>query len=251
MSKAAILDSVKKLRLDDAKRLLAARPSLADVTDRQGRNLLHVACAASPEMLGVPESVQLRVVDWLLGQGFSIDEPFGRDACTPLFIAVARARNPRLVSFLIERGASVTNAPGHGLFAGAWWDDVRNLELLLDAGARIDIVVGVTPFLAAWYWKKFRAAKLLARRGADVDFQDRKGWTALRHGIEKEYEPAILRWLVRQGASPDVPARDGITPRLRASRKRDKRFIAALTGNGTPSGASRRAKPPRERVDES
>lgn len=229
MTKAALLDSIRQLELDGAKQLLAARPALLGATDRQGRNLLHVACSASPEALGVSSATQLRVVDWLLERGFPIDEPFGRDHCTPLFLAVARARNPRLVSFLIQRGASPEAAPGYGLFAAGWWDDVESLELLLDAGARMDVVVGVTPFLAAWCWRRFRAAKFLALRGADIDFQDPKGWTALRHGVEKEFDPALLRWLVRHGASPDIEARDGVTPRGRASRKRDKRFAAAVS----------------------
>ena len=229
MSKAALLDSIRRLNLRDAKRLLAAKPALSSAIDRQGRNLLHVACSASPQLLRLAPSTQLRVVDWLLEQGFKIDEKFGRDACTPLFLAVARARSPRLASFLIERGASPEAAPGHALFAATWWDDVKSLELLLDAGARIDIVVGVTPFLAGWGWRRFRAAKFLVLNGADVDFKDPRGRTALRLGIEKEYDPALLRWLVKHGASPDVKARDGITPRERASRKRDKRFAAAMS----------------------
>jgi ankyrin repeat protein len=123
----------------------------------------------------------------------------------------------------------VKSAPGGGLFAAAWWDDVDNLKLLLKAGAPIDVVVGVTPFLAAWCWRKYAAAKLLAKRGADVNYQDRKGKTALHHGVEKEVDPALLKWLVRHGASPEMPDADGVSARLRASRKRDKRFLSALT----------------------
>jgi ankyrin repeat protein len=145
-----------------------------------------------------------------------------------LFEAVARGRNPTLVRLLIKRGAEVASAPGGGLFAAGWWDDVENLEILLDHGARIDVVVGVTPFLASWLWRKFEAAKVLARRGADVNYQDKKGKTALHHGVEREYDPAVLRWLVDHGESPDIPDRDGISARLRASRKRDKRFVAAF-----------------------
>ena len=180
MSKAAILESIRRLNLSDAKRLLAAKPALSATIDRQGRNLLHVACSVSREAAGVPSATQLRVVDWLLEQGLPVDEPYGRDRCTPLFEAVARARNPRLASFLIERGASVKTAPGDGLFAAGWWDDVKSLALLLDAGARIDNVTGVTPFLASWCWKRFRAAKYLALRGADVTFQDSKAAQSLR-----------------------------------------------------------------------
>src|SRR5262249_17916944 len=116
-----------------------------------------------------------------------------------------------------------------GLFAAAWHDDVGTLDLLVKAGATIDVVVGVTPFLAAWMWKKFAAARLLAKRGANVDFADPKsGRTALHYGVEKEFEPAQLAWLVGHGASPDIKDRSGVTARARASRKRDTRWLDAL-----------------------
>jgi hypothetical protein len=49
-----------------------------------------------------------------------------------------------------------------------------------------------------------------------------------QYDVEKEFEPRLLRWLVEHGASPDVADNEGISPRLRASRKRDKRFATAL-----------------------
>jgi ankyrin repeat protein len=198
------------------------------VADRQGRNLLHLACSASCTKLNVSDTAQARFVDDLLRRGFEIDLPVGRDACTALFFAVARARNPKLVKLLIRRGANVESAPGGGLFAAGWWNDVANLNLLIRAGARIDSVAGVTPFLASWCWKKFEAAKFLALKGANVNYQDAKGKTALHHGVEKEFAPALLKWLVQHGASPDIKDRDGVSARLKASRKRDKRFLAAL-----------------------
>jgi len=30
----------------------------------------------------------------------------------------------------------------------------------------------------------------------------RKGKTALHHGVEKEFDPALLKWLLKRGASP-------------------------------------------------
>jgi ankyrin repeat protein len=227
MSKKAIIESVRALDLVNTRKLLDAKPSLLAVTNPQGLNLLHLACAASPTAKG-SRAAQAKFADFLLGQGFEIDLPVGKDKCTALFFAVARARNPTLVGLLIERGAQVKAAPGGGLFAAGWWDDVENLKLLLRAGAEIDIEVGMTPFLASWCWRKFAAAKFLARAGADVNYHDRKGKTALHHGVEKEFDPALLTWLVKHGASPDVRDRDGVSPRLRASRKRDKRFLAAL-----------------------
>jgi ankyrin repeat protein len=230
MSKARIIEAVKNLDLETTTKLLDAKPSLLTVKNRQGRNLLHLACSASCAKLKVSPTVSVRLVKCLLDRGLDIEEPglSGRDPCPPIFFAVAFGRNPAVVQFLIKRGAKATAAPGGGLFAAGWWGDTDILDLLIRAGAPIDVVVGVTPFLASWCWRRFDAAKFLALKGADVNFQDRKGKTALHHGVEKEFDPPLLKWLVAHGASPDVVDNDGVSPRSKASRKRDKRLFAAL-----------------------
>jgi len=229
MSKTAIIESVQNLDLEGTRQILSAKPGLRAVTDRQGRNLLHLACSASPEKLGLTEAAQVRMVKYLLDVGFEIDLAVGRDACTALFFAVARARNLSLVKLLLDRGAKPSAAPGGGLFAAGWWEDIKILDSLINAGAQIDIVVGVTPFLGCWCWKRFEAAKFLATKGANVNYQDKKGKTALHHGVEKEFEPKLMEWLVHHGADPDINDKEGVSARLRASRKRDKKFLAALT----------------------
>jgi ankyrin repeat protein len=233
MSKTRIIQAVTNLDLESTEALLKVEPSLLNVTDRQGRNLLHLACSVSCEKLKKPKAGSARMVSFLLDRGLEIDSPVGRDACTALFLAVARARNPTLLELLIKRGAKVTAAPGGGLFAAGWWEDIENLDLLIRAGAQIDIVVTEgtqtgTPFLACWCLKRFEAAKFLALKGANVNFQDQKGRTALHHGIDKEFDPTLLKWLVRHGASPDIEDHDGVSARLKALRKRDKRFHEAL-----------------------
>jgi ankyrin repeat protein len=192
MSKTRVIEAVKNLDLETTRDLLDARPSLLAIKNRQGRNLLHLACSVSCTALKVPPSLAVRMVRLLLDRGMDIEEPglSGRDPCPALFFAVAFGRNPAVVEFLIDRGARITAAPGGGLFAAGWWGDTAILDLLIRAGAPIDVVVGVTPFLACWCWRRFEAAQLLARRGADVNYQDRKGKTALHHGVEKEFDPA-------------------------------------------------------------
>lgn len=227
MSRSRIIEHVKALDLPSLKALLASKPALLHVTDREGRNLLHLACSI-PSTKEVSGTDAARVVNLLLDLGLEIDAPFGRDSCTPLFLAVAKARNRTVIKFLLRSGAKVTAAPGGGLYAAGWWNDVGNLRLLVDAGAPIDTGDDMTPFLACWCWKKFEAARFLALRGADVNRQDKKGKTALHYGVEKEFNPAQLKWLVKHGASADIQDRDGVSPRFRASRKRDTRFIAAL-----------------------
>lgn len=58
MSKTRIIEAVRNLDLESTKELLSAKPSLLKVTDRQGQNLLHLACSASCTNLKVPEAVR-------------------------------------------------------------------------------------------------------------------------------------------------------------------------------------------------
>ena len=230
MSKTRIIESVKGLDVESTRRLLDANPSLLTVTDRNGHNLLHLACSASAGKLHASDTSSVRLAKLLLDRGLDLESSVGRDACTPLFFAVQRARNLRLIKALISRGAKPANAPGGGLFAAAWWGDRDIIRILLGAGANIDIVVGVTPFLASWCWRRFEGAKALAEYGANVNYQDPKnGKTALYYGVEQEFDPALLKWLVKHGASPDIADHDGVSPKLKASRKRDKRFAAAIS----------------------
>ena len=225
MSKTRIIESVKHLDVETTAKLLDSNPSLLTVRNSQGRNLLHIACSVSCQKLKISEAVGARMVKFLLDRGMDIEEEglSARDPCKPIWFAVAFGRNPAVVKLLIKRGAVPT-----GLFAAGWWNDTEILGLLIRAGAPIDVIVGVTPFLACWCWQRFEAAKFLALKGADVNYQDQKGKTALHYGVEKQFDPELLKWLVKHGASADIKDRNGVSPREKASRKRDKRFLAAL-----------------------
>jgi len=229
MSKTRIIQAVKDLDVEAVRDLLDEKPALLTVREPGGRNLLHMACSVPCADLKIPEALAAKMANLLLDRGIEIDATQEhKDRCTALFFAVARC-NHTLVKLLLRRGADVAQAPGGGLFAAAWFDDVEGLDLLVRAGAKVDVVVGVTPFLAAWTWRKFDAARFLATKGADVNFQDpRKRRTALHYGIEKEFDPAQLEWLVARGASPDIPDREGMTARQRAFRKRDKKWLDAM-----------------------
>jgi len=225
MSKTRIIEAVKLLDLKQLKEILAAKPKLLTVWDDRGRNLLHLACSVECEDVGQPETAAVRMVTFLLDRGLDIEElgGAGRDRMPPIWFAVCRGRNARLVKYMIKRGAKPT-----GLYAAGWWEDINILNLLIDAGADMEEVVGVTPFLACWGWKKFKAAKALALKGANVNAQDEKGRTALHIGVEKEYDPDLLKWLVAHGADPSIPDRDGVTAWVKAARKRDKKWAFAL-----------------------
>ena len=149
------------------------------------------------------------VVAFLLDRGLDIEEEAApaRISASRSGLRRRRAATPTVVKLLLDRGAQPT-----GLYAAGWWEDIDILNMLIDAGADKEVVVGVTPFLACWGWKRFKAAKALALKGANVNVQDKRGRTALHIGIEKEFDPALLKWLVQHGASPDIPDREGHGP---------------------------------------
>src|SRR5262245_44754158 len=135
MSKTRILESVRNLDLETARTLLNVRPELLHVTDRQGRNFLHLACSASCSKLKVPESASARMVGLLLDRGMDVESRMADgDHCTALWFAVGRGRNQTLVKLLIKRGARPAVAPGGGLYAAGWYEDIEILDLLIRAG---------------------------------------------------------------------------------------------------------------------
>jgi hypothetical protein len=97
MTKAKLFDAVQSLDLKAVRAILDAKPQLLEVRDQKGRNILHVACA-------VPGDAR-KMVDLLLDRGLDVESrSLGKDECTPLFFAVARSRDPKLVAHRSRMG---------------------------------------------------------------------------------------------------------------------------------------------------
>jgi ankyrin repeat protein len=81
------------------------------------------------------------------------------------------AEDERLVSLLLERGADPSRGNAHGwtpLHQAAYGNRLRLAELLLDAGAPVDVSArgdGGTPLVVALFWGHREAAELLAEHG--------------------------------------------------------------------------------------
>jgi len=230
MSKARLLEAVRRLDVGTVRELLLEKPDLRDVKDPQGRNLLHLACAANCDAAGAPKSRGVRMVELLLDQGFDprplFVTPTGKTlpSVNAVWFAATWGKNRDVMKLLVKRGAKPL-----GLFAAAYQEDIGTLKLLLKLGANIDEQAeDETPLLHAVKWRRCKSAEFLLKAGADVNFTDKKGRTALHIALDRDYDPSFVRLLVKHGASRQSTDAAGVSAELKASRKRNKAYAAAL-----------------------
>src|SRR5215475_1428859 len=222
MSKTRLFSAIKSLDVEAVSALLDSHPELARVKDERRRNALHFLC-------GLPasdkaETRSLALARLLLDRGFDINEPAfveegGAFKATPLWYALSRGRNLPLAKFLLKRGSTPENC----LWTAGFDDDVEAIDLLVKAGATLDPVVeDETPFLSAIKWSRFKAAERLLRHGANVNFRNSKGTTALHALVKKRSDRRYIELLLRHGADPHLRDAKGESPLYMVARWRDK-----------------------------
>ena len=233
MSRARLFRSLKALDVDAVAELVGADPALLRAVDDRKRAPLHFLCSLPPAPKGADRATRLARL--LLEAGAEIDAPAfteGSWHATPLWYAVSRGENIAMARFLLKRGAK----PEHCLWAAAFRDDVEMIELLLEHGATIDPVAeDETPFLSAVKTSHFAAAECLLRHGANVNFQNSKGLTALHFMLKKASPPKQVGMVMRHRADPSLRARDGKSPLDLVARRRDKTYLELLTRARRPS----------------
>jgi hypothetical protein len=246
MSKTSLLEAMRTFDLEQVREVLGKDPGLKDLRNEKGFDLLQICSLRSTAGDRVSAGRQLRLARWLVSQGFdarvtSTTRP-GEDGeeepaeLSLVFFAIARAQNNALARYFISQGARPT-----GFFAAAWWGNWEILADLVDAGVDIDEVVGATPlFMAvdvllrgtegkpALARRRIKCLAEFLRLGADPNIRSVRGDTVLHLALAKGYDPSVFRLLLKHGADPDLPGRDGRTVRQIASRKRDRRYAAAL-----------------------
>jgi len=222
MSKARLFNAIKALDVEAVSALLDSHPELSKVKDERRRNALHFLC-------GLPASDKTRarslaLARLLLDRGFDVDEPAfveggGAFKATPLWYALSRGRNHPLAKLLLKRGST----PEYCLWTAGSHDDVEAIDLLVKAGARLDPVAeDETPFLGAIKWSRFKAAERLLHHGANVNFQNSKGVSALHALVKKRSERRYMELLLRHGADPRLRDAKGVSPLDMVARQRDK-----------------------------
>jgi ankyrin repeat protein len=174
------------------------------------------------------DEASIRTVDVLLALGFGIDDPAFTEGvwrATPLWHVISRGRNLKLAEHLLKLGAD----PDHCLFAAVWNEDCEAIRLLLKFGADIEEGAdrGDTPLLGAVAWSKFGPAEELLKAGADPNFRNAKGATALHMMLKKGSAPEHFQLFARHGARSDFADAEGRTADELLRRKRDPGYRRA------------------------
>jgi hypothetical protein len=223
VSKTSLLAAVKAFDWKGVDAGLQERPDLLAHREAREKNWLHVLC--STPLKGRKPNASVRTANVLLDRGIDLHAHAfteGKWKATPVWWCVAWGRNLVLAEHLLKLGAS----PDYSVFAACWNDDVPALDLLLKYGAVVDDLASAreTPFLGAIAWSRFRFAKALLERGADVNAKDGEGLTAFHLMLKKGSDFEHFAMLVKYGAGGDIPGPDGKTASEIMSHKKDGRF---------------------------
>lgn len=149
----------------------------------------------------------VKIADLLLDAGADI-EACGTNKDRPLHIALASEKED-VALLLLRRGADITARGSKNettLLCAAEFDSPRALQILLDKGLSTEDVdeESFSPLCCSGSRK---ITELLLMHGANVNYQDKNGWTALHHAIcNRDYE--IARELLMGGADTNVKTKD-------------------------------------------
>lgn len=218
-----LLVTLKELDWRAVKAALKEHPNLRNHRGGRGENLLHICCGIEIEKRGLSSADSIKMAGVLLDASFDINrEAFieGEWKATPLWYAIGRGKNLELAKYLLKRGAG----PQHCMGAAAFNNSAAAVKLLVRAGAAVDPAGGDTPFMFAVKWSHFEAAKALLNAGADVNFQDQFGKTALHYVLKKRSAAKYVRMLLEHGARLDVRDRDDVTAGGLLSRMRNPEY---------------------------
>jgi uncharacterized protein len=238
VSKTKMRELVRAFQWKEVARALDENPELLAVRDEKGRNWLHICCAASFKGSASKARDSIKTAEILLRKGLAINqEAFteGNWKATPLWYAIARPQNLKLAEYLLKQGSS----PNYCLWAASYQNNIAAIRLLVSNGADVnDRSVDESPLLGAIKWSRFKPAEELLKLGADPDYRDRHGMTALHYMLKKGSDKRHFAMLVAAGARGDIADSKGITAIEIMRRKRDPDF-RRTAGQLAAGGATR------------
>lgn len=209
--------------------MLQSSPQYINWAEDSGKNALHYLCAITVHDDVQKTKTSLDILKFLLEKGMDmnsihqIPDGCGNFPATPVWYAYTRGRNEALFTYLLANGAK----PDNCMFAIAWYNDLKAAALFKKHGASIDDgTIGETPFMSAFCWKRFEIAEWFLANGADVNFADKKGNTALFYAVKRKYNTKQISLLLQHGADVNKPNNDAISPKQLATSNHQKKILA-------------------------
>lgn len=232
MDKRAFIQSVRNWQTDAVETALASEPDLANYTDKIGKTPLHHCAEMDARKVRLSVNDSLKTARALLRSGADVNairiiiddgEEF---QATPVWYAVAWGKNYDLARLLLESGGR----PDDNAVGSAIWDqDLRMAELLRTHGADIDhLTGGETPLLRMVRARRLKLLKWLIDNGADINFQDTNGFSALHYAAKGSHTLVQVEELLSYGARPQLEAKDGSTPIALAEARGKSRLVKLL-----------------------
>jgi hypothetical protein len=224
-----MLAMVRSMDWRGVARALQEDAALLKHRDAKGRNWLHLCCGVDIGADQRKAADSIKTAEVLVDIGLSINQEAFTERkwkATPLWFAIARGRNLPLAEYLLKRGSN----PNYCLWVAAFNRDIPAIRLLVRHGADVndssvdDLAEKESPFLGAIKWSHFEAAEELLNLGADVNYQDRKGMTALHYMLKKGSDKRFFPMLIAHGARGDLRNSQGVCAAELMHKKRDGDF---------------------------
>ena len=222
MDKKTFIRHVRHWDVDVVKKELAREPALANFADQNGKTPLHHCAEINGAKVGLPVKDSVKTAKALISAGADVNalrvimdegEEFH---ARPLWYAIAWGKNYDLAKLLLENGAETDRWLG----TAVWDEDLKMSELLLSHGAEIDPVFrGDTPLLHNVKSRRMKLIPWLVKNGADINYQDHRGYTALHYAVKGLHTIAEVQSLLKLGANPNLKDADGKTAIDLAERK--------------------------------
>jgi hypothetical protein len=232
LDKRVFIKNVRNWQTAVVELALAQEPSLARYKDQIGKTPLHHCAEINPQNVGFNVSDSIGTATALLAAGAEVNavriiiddgEEFH---ATPLWYAVAWGRNFELAQLLLDNGALPDN---NAIGAAIWDQDLRLAALLRSHGAEIDAPCrNETPLLRTVKARRLMLLKWLIDNGANINFQNDKGATALHYAVKGNHTLAQVEELLHYGADSTLAARDGSTAISLATDRGKTKLVALL-----------------------
>ncbi len=166
--------------------------------------------------------------------------PHDKSLASPLYYAALCGFHD-LVEHLITKYSQDVNAEGgycmRPLVAALTGEHFQTADLLRHKGAGRPHVHGyakITPLHSATYFGNLEVVQKLIEYGADINAEDRDGWTVLHWASSGSFfkDGSVLRLLLELGADVNARTKKGSTPLHKASYYGALEVVSLLLENG-------------------